>query len=118
LEAVSDVEIVFEEAFSREILPEHSPGKLPAGKFRAPERIMLGRITVNGFERPSMDAEIGLAVPVEVESPQRHRARDWQLEDPGVDSSALINGEARASDVQGEQFHGIVSSTLPAVFDD
>jgi hypothetical protein len=60
-----------------------------------------------------VNAEVGLAVAIEVQSTQFDRARDRQLEDASIDRSPLINGKARTSDVQRKQFHGIVSFGVP-----
>ena len=49
---------------------------------------MLGRIAVNRLVGPTVNAEIGLAVAVEIQRAQRNRARDRLFENAGIDRLA------------------------------
>jgi hypothetical protein len=51
-----------------------------------------------------MNGEVSLAVAVEIEGPQRDGAGDWILEDASADRVASITDQARASDVQRDEF--------------
>src|SRR5579863_694247 len=67
LKAIADMEIVFHDAAGCEILAERAPEKIEAWQFLSPVLVMLRRISIDGFVGTSVDAEIGLAVAIQVQ---------------------------------------------------
>ena len=70
-----------------------------------PELVELGRVGVDGLVRAAVHAQVGLAVAVEVQPPQRHASGDRLFEDPGRDRLAPPEHLARQADVDGEHLH-------------
>jgi len=67
--------------------------------------VMLVGIDADGLVRTAVDAQVGLGVPFEVVPPQRPRAFDGRLENPGLDRPALPDHLARQAHVQGNDAH-------------
>ena len=107
-EAVADVQLVVEETLGGEVLAELAPPELELRPLSPPELVELGRIGVHGFFRASMDTQVGLSVPVEVQHPDRHATRSRFLEDPGRDRPAPPRHLARQADVDGEHPHRVL----------
>lgn len=103
LQSIADVQVGFEDAFGCEVLAEHSPGKIHAGEFSAPEGIVFGGIGVDRFERASVDVQVGLAV--KIECAQLDWALDRLFEDSCAHGSSVVEDEPGPRDVERKQFH-------------
>src|SRR3989442_622551 len=88
-QAVSDVNRFLDYTFGREILSEHPPGKVHAGKFLAPERIMLRWVDIDSLIDSAVHREIGLLVALYVQARNPNTWRHWRLEDGCADALPL-----------------------------
>ena len=64
--AVTNPDLIFQQAFGSEVLTECAPRQFRIGQFRTPKAVMLFRIHVHGFFRPAVNGEIRLLVALEV----------------------------------------------------
>jgi hypothetical protein len=71
-----------------------------------PPGIVFDGIAVNGFVFAAVNAEIGLAVAIEIELAESEAAGDWLLEDAGGDDGVVPRNFAREADVEGDELHG------------
>jgi hypothetical protein len=78
--SVSDVNSVFQQAFRGQVLSECSPWKVRAGKFVAPERVVLRRVSINRLIGPTVNGEIRLPVTQNVQSRNLNATRNRCLE--------------------------------------
>src|SRR5262245_17361280 len=88
-ETVPDIDLGLRYTFGRQILTEHSPGQVKAGKFTAPEVIMSRRVCVDGFIGAAVDLQIGLTITVEVKFPHGDSSRDALFENSRRDDAVL-----------------------------
>ncbi len=76
---IPDTEALFVQTFDGQVLAKCSPWQVLA-KFLLPERIVLGRIGINGLVHPAMDRQIRLAIAVEIQGADPHRSGYWRFE--------------------------------------
>ena len=80
---VADEHLVLERyALDGEVLSEHPPRKVPAD-LPLPIRIVLGRVDVHRLVGASVDGQIGLAVPVEIDPGHLDATFNGPFEDSG-----------------------------------
>ncbi len=107
-EPVADGELPLErQPLDGEVLAEHAPRQRPS-ELTAPGGVVLGRVDVDGLARAAVDGEVGLAVAVQVEPPDRHRPLDRLLEDRRAHGLPLPGDLARKPDVDGDDAAGRV----------
>ncbi len=104
-ESLPDVNAVLHETFRREILAERPPGKVHAGKFGAPERVVLRRVDVDGLVGAAVHVEVGLPVAFQVQASNFDRARHGRLEDRRQDGLPMPLDLARKPHVDRYELH-------------
>src|SRR5207249_7640336 len=106
-EAVADLNVVLEQALAGEVLPERAVLERDAGQLRAPVRVVLGGIGVDGLLPPAVRGQVGLPVAVQVERAHGDAARHRLLEDAGGDRPALPGDLPRQADVHRDDPHRV-----------
>src|SRR5439155_14423753 len=104
-ESVPDVNGILDETLRREILAEGSPGEVHAWKLGAPERVMLGRIDIDGLVGAAVNGEVGLPVAFQVQASNFDKARHGRLEDRRQDGLPMPLDLARKPHVDRYEFH-------------
>lgn len=78
---VTNMDLVFQQAFRGEVLPECAPWKIRARQFSAPKRVVLRRIGINRFIGSTVNGEIGLLVTLNIQpsdpNPTRYRCLEY-----------------------------------------
>jgi len=82
LEHVSDVDLPLQHPFHGEVLAELAESQVAPAELPLPEIVVLERVGVDRLVGPSVDPEIRLAVPFQVQPSDPDAARDRLLEDP------------------------------------
>src|SRR3981081_3486082 len=84
--AVANGNVRFEEPLDSEVLAEGSPGTRWIGKLGVPCCVVFTGIAVDGFVRTAVHGEVGLAVAIEISSPQHDSAFHGVFENTGFES--------------------------------
>jgi hypothetical protein len=66
---------------------------------------MFERVGIDRLVRAPVHAQVGLAVVVQVQAPQKHRPGHWFLEYAGAHHLALVGYRAGPANIDGYQFH-------------
>jgi hypothetical protein len=74
------MDLVFQQAFRGEVLPECAPWKIHARQFSAPKRVVLRRIGINRFIGSTVNGEIGLLVTLNIQPSDPNSTRYRRLE--------------------------------------
>jgi hypothetical protein len=85
---VAEPDVLFEQSLGGEVLAELPEDEVGPAQFSRPRRAVLERVDVNSLVESPVDAEVSLAVAIEVESAQGDAACDRLLEDAGGDGPA------------------------------
>ena len=75
------------------------------GNSCAPEFVVLRRIGVDRFVWSAMNGEVGLAVAVKVQRAELDWPGDRLFENAGIDGLPVDRGQARARDIERDEFH-------------
>ena len=105
-EAVAHVHVAVEQTLGRQVLAEGRRAELELRPLARPQLVELRRVRVDRLLGTAVHAQVGLAVAVQVEPPQRHASGDRLLPDPGADRPAPPEHLAGEADVDGEHPHG------------
>src|SRR5207248_8298798 len=67
LKAIANMHAFVQQSLDRQVLAEHAPGQFHLRKLLSPERVVFGRIGIDGFFRAAMDGQISLAIALQIE---------------------------------------------------
>src|SRR5215472_11641928 len=108
----------FQQAIQCEVLPKDAHWQLAAWQLRLPVVIMDDWIAVHCLMFSTMNAEICLAVTVQIKLAQRDPPVCRSLEDSGGDARFVPRHFPGKTDVNRQQFHQFfvfICHTLPAI---
>src|SRR2546425_9265762 len=90
-EAITNVYVAFQQAFSGEVLAEHAPREFCAGQFCAPKRVVLRRVGIHRLVTPAVDGKVGLPIAFYVQRRHASPSCYGRLEDRRDRKSTRLN---------------------------